>query len=483
MTDITSLGTSTATARHGGGQPHRELAAERGVVLGASMGGLLAARVLADACGQVTVVERDWLTGTGQDRRGVPQGRHAHGLLSSGVRVFEDLFPGLLDELAADGVPVITHNAEIHMAPGGHLLRQGDGLSPTPIYQPSRPYLEDCIRARLRALPNVEILDGCQAAGLTTSAAKDRVTGVRIVPLDEGLQEEVLAADLVVDATGRGGRSARWLAELGYAEPAEDRVTVDIMYVTQHLRLAPGAMGRRKVVIIGARPGRPTGVNFLEQEGDRWVLTLIGYAGHHPPTDREGFLAFAETVVPPDVFAAIRAAEPLDAIVAHRFPASVRRRYERLDRFPEGLLVFGDAICSFNPAYGQGMSVAALQAAALRDTIASGTGRLAPRFFKAASRRIEVAWQMAVGADLALPEVTGPRPAPVKVINAYLGKLMTAAEHDPVVARQFLKVGGLLAGPQTLFSPSVLGRVIASSVRRRARPARAGGDPQAHAHG
>jgi 2-polyprenyl-6-methoxyphenol hydroxylase-like FAD-dependent oxidoreductase len=445
-------------------QPALARLAEHAVVLGASMAGLLAARVLADAFDRVTVVERDPLPAAGEDRRGVPQGRHAHGLLSSGVRVFDEMFPGLLDDFAADGVPVLRESPEIYLAPGGHVLRQGNYTNPTPIYQPSRPYLEDHIRTRLRALPNVEIVDRCAAVGVVGTASRDRVTGVRVVRRGEG-DEDILTADLVVDATGRGGRSTTWLAEMGYEQPTEDRIAVDIMYVSQHLRLAPGAMGRTKVVIIGAEPGRPTGVNFLEQEGDRWVLTMIGYRGHHPPTDRAGFLGFAESVVPPDVFAAIRAAQPLDDLVAHRFPASVRRRYERLARFPAGMLVFGDAICSFNPVYGQGMSVAALQAVALRDSLAGGTDHLARRFFRAASKRIEVAWQMAVGGDLSLPEVEGPRPLPVRIVNAYLGRLLRAAERDSKLTHQFVMVGSLLASPGTLLTPAVIGRVLAGNLR------------------
>ena len=176
----------------------------------------------------------------------------------------------------------------------------------------------------------------------------------------------------------------------------------------------------------------PTGLVFFAEDQGRWVLTLIGYDRHHPPTDPEGFLAFVETVAPPDVFAAICDAAPLDDIVAYRFPANLRRRYERVRRFPTGLLVLGDALCSTNPAYALGMSVAALQAAALQDTLAGGDRDLALAVLpRAAAKPIDRAWQLTVGSDLALPQVQEPRPLPVRIINAYVNRVLTAAERDP----------------------------------------------------
>ena len=438
---------------------------DRAVVLGASMAGLLAARVLADAYAQVTVVDRDPLPEGSAQRRGVPQGHHLHALLARGQQALEELFPGLTAVLVAQGVPAgdMLANARVYLS--GYRLRQAHtGLV---LLCASRPVLEGHVRARVRALGNVAFVDSCDIMGLAATPDGRRITGARVHRREggSGSGEEVLGADLVVDATGRGSRIPLWLEALGYGRPAKDEVRIRLGYATRNYRLPPGALGGDLAALHGLTPQHPRGGAFQVLDADRLVVTLAGVLGDHPPTDPDGFLAFARSLRFPDIYETIRDAEPLDDPVAFRFPASMRHRYERLTRFPDGLLVLGDAVSSFNPIYGQGITVAALEALALRRHLERGIQPQPHRFFADLARVVDVPWDIAAGGDLVFPGVPGRRTLKVRLISAYLARLHAAAAHDATLASAFVRVIGMVAPPQSLLGPSVALRVLRGTLR------------------
>lgn len=450
---------------------------DRAVVLGGSMAGLLAAGVLAETYPEVVLVERDHLTGVGTGYRpGVPHGRHAHGLVARGQQILEQQFPGLTDELVAAGVVPGDFSGDIRWYFNGQLLQQPrSGLLSVPA---TRPVLEHHLRERIRAIHNVTFLDQCDIVGLATTEDRSRVAGARVQRRAPGSTEEVLRAELVIDTTGRGSRTPVWLAELGYPRPDEDRIKIGLAYTTRHYRLDSDPFGRDLAVIPAATPTHPRGAFFyrLPGAGNRVELSLTGILGDHPPSDPDGFLAYVRSLPDGEIYQAVRDAEPLDDPVTLRFPASVRRRYERLTEFPDGLLVMGDAVCSFNPIYAQGMTVASLESMVLREHLRHGIPR--PRaFFQDIAREIDSPWELSAGADLGYPGVEGRRSLKVRLINAYVGRLQRAATRDAAVTNAFIRVAGLVDPPPALMRPGNLIRVLRHG--GRGRPASA---PDRHQH-
>jgi len=439
------------------------------------MAGLLAARVLAESYRTVTVVDRDELPLDPVSRRGVPQGRHQHALLARGAQILEELFPGVLAELAADGAPVWDDGdlSRFYMRINGHLMhRTGQAADFDPaahsVYLPSRPFLEGHVRQRVRAIENVTLLARREVTALTVSDDRRCVTGVQLA--DRGTGESYrLPADLVVDATGRGSRTPVFLQELGYGRPAEDHVTTHTTYVSQGLRLRPGAL-HELLIAITPRPNRPTGMFLTRNENDVWMLTAFGLVGREPPCHRGGMLDFVAPFVPARYLAAVQSGEPVTPAVRHKLPSSQWRRYDRMRRLPEGLLVCGDAICSFNPIYGQGMTVAALEALALRESLRCGTTQLGSRYFRAAAASIKPAWRMSTGSDLAIPDVRGRRSPGMRLSTRFTEWVLTAAESDSVVAQQFSRVTGLIDPPARLCHPRVVSRVAVINRRGDIRP-------------
>ncbi|MGH3834723.1 MAG: FAD-dependent monooxygenase [Pseudonocardiaceae bacterium] len=425
------------------------------MILGASMAGLLAARVLTESYRKVTVIDRDTMPEIGVHRRGVPQGRHGHALHPRGREILDDLFPGFTAHVVQAGAEIGDALGNCRLLLSGQRLRQADiGL---PGLFTSRPFLEGQVRTRVRALPGVTFLEGTDIVGLTATADGRRVTGARVC----GRAGEIagVAADLVVDATGRGSRTPLWLEQLGYQRPAEDRVDIGLGYATRTYRLRPGALGQDLLIGIGGRPDNPRMGALAAMEGGRHMVTLGGILGDHPPTDPAGFDAFAASLPFADIAEAIAGAQPLDDPIPFRFPASVRRRYERLRRFPNGLLVIGDAVSSFNPIYGQGMTVAANQALVLRRLLAHSANPVPSQYFQAIAKVVDPPWDIAVGADLSFPGVPGTRTGKIRMANAYLPRLHAAAASDVALGAAFVRAVGLLDRPEGLLRPDRVLRV------------------------
>ncbi len=325
----------------------------------------------------------------------------------------------------------------------------------------SRPFLEGVVRSRVIQLRGVQHRESTDAEGLATSAGNIRVTGIQIAG-------EALLADLVVDATGRGSHSPQWLEALGYEKPREERVEIALGYTSRFFRRRPQDLSGDMGAVIPPTPHGKQGGVMLAQEGNRWTVTLVSHFGNYAPTGLDGFLEFARNLPAPYIYEVIRDAEPLGDAASARFPASVRRRYEKLQRYPEGYLVVGDAISIFNPVYGQGMSVAALESEQLAETLAEGSTNLAKRFFARAAKVVDIPWSIAVGNDLRMPETVGPRTAGVKFINWYMAKLHKAAHQDEVPSLAFHRVANLLAAPPSVMHPRIAARVLWGNRRSRA---------------
>lgn len=443
----------------------------RVIVLGGSMAGLLAARVLADFYTDVIVVDRDELTNATDYRRGVPHGHHAHGIMARGQQILEDHFPGLTDELVAAGVTTGDFNSGNRWYFNGRRLRPGrSGLLCVPA---TRPVLEYHVRERVKKIANVEFLDCHDIVGLTATPDRSRVTGVRVHGQTPAAQERTLDADLVVDTTGRGSRTPAWLQELGYDRPEEETVKVGLAYTTRHYRLTGDPLGDDLAIIPAPTPAHPRGA-FLYRTpgaGDRYELSLTGMLGDHPPTDPQGFLDFARSLPVPSIYEAVKDAEPLDDPVTFKFPASVRRHYERLTATPAALLVMGDALCSFNPIYAQGMTAAALESVTLRRHLHRGHPVDPAAFFRDVAKDVDLPWGFSAGADLGFPGVEGKRTLQVRLANAYVGALQRAAVHSSYLSNAFIRAAGLIDAPQALMRPGALVRVLWHSLRPTFRPA------------
>jgi 2-polyprenyl-6-methoxyphenol hydroxylase-like FAD-dependent oxidoreductase len=426
----------------------------RAVVVGGSMAGLLSARVLADAYDHVVVLERDPMPDESVARRGVPQAEHAHVMLEPARVVLNSLFPGYQRELCDHGAVVIDAGAQLDYYDRGDSLAETETELPMPCA--SRPLFERVARRRTAETAGLTVRPECQFTGYLTDESGTAVTGVRLRN-DDG-EEETLFADLVVDATGRPSRTHRWLDEQNLPSPPVDNVTVDLVYSTVTVERPAD---ETRAYLVTPSPPDARGGTAVPTEGGGLLVTLFGMHGDHPPADREGLIEFAGRLAQPEVATLLREQPWVSETVSrYPFPSSQWRHYETLDRFPDGLVVTGDAVASFNPIYGQGMSAAALDALQLHHTLAEGGRDIAPRFFNRAESHLETVWRTAVGADFEFDATAGPKPVGTDLLNRYIDRLVRSAHDDKRVSEAFARVLRLEQPPRTLFRPGVAARVL-----------------------
>lgn len=439
------------------------------VVCGAGMSGLLAAHVMAEACDAVTVIERDTLPDNIAQRPGVPQGRHLHMLLSSGLGALEELLPGIGEELRSKGAPVLDARdlSQAYLEINGRVLcRRGTAADPEAItvILASRALLESVVRERVRSWSNVSFLDGHDVIEPTLSGRT--VTGVKVGGRCAEPTFEV-PADVVVDSSGRSARIPAFLAAHGFGRPVEQTYRVRLSYASQLFRV-PGGILHEKAAVVSPTLQRPTGVGMLANEDDTVILTLIGIHGQRLPVDLPSVLESAAQHLPAHISSVLATAEPLGELHHRQYPASVWRRYDKLSSFPDGLLVIGDAVCSFNPVYGQGMTSAALQARALRKALDStGSAGISSTYFRKVARQITPVWHANRLNDFAVTPTGGWAARAQQVFNTYSAAYMAAASDDAALTEAFLRVLQGRDRGTALAAPRRAARVIARSVARR----------------
>ncbi len=441
-------------------------------MLGGGFAGLCAARALSRHYARITVIERDTLPDTAAHRPGVPQSHHVHALLLRGLAELERLFPGIEQDLVAEGARRMDLGGELaHFSEWGWAPREQIGVAPLTV---SRLVIEHVIRTRVkRDVENASFLENTRVRGFVVDqiAGRKAVVGVRTSRPESPL----LLADLIVDATGRTGKGPEWLAGVGVTAPPEEVVDAHAGYASRFYELPPEAQRWWRAMVIDPKPPamRRWGLLMPLEQG-RFVLTLAGLDGDVPPSDEAGFHEFLRSLRAPELSEVIAQARPISEIRTHR---SLMNRARRLDRWegPDGFIAIGDAAVAFNASHGQGMSMAAWCARTLDDTLArvgNDPARLPPAFHRAQWKVLARAWDIATGADLQWQGTEGKRPFGFALMHKLAVACMRAAHDDPRIKQRFGPVFHLLVSPYVVLQPHLLLRILLVTLRRSlGRPA------------
>ncbi|MEG4444538.1 FAD-dependent monooxygenase [Microcoleus sp. AT9_B5] len=448
------------------------------IIIGGSLAGLLASRVLAQHFDRVSIVERDFFPEKPAPRPGIPQSRHLHILFNRGKIILEEFFPGLENELVAAGAPSLDPRSIGWFSPAGWAPQFSPDFNDLIMF--SRDLLDWQIRRRLAENTNVHFLEGGTVTGLLANASRAEIAGVSVRFRDRhnpgNIHTENLHADLVVDAGGKVSKTPQWLKTLGWEPPQETVINAFVGYASRIYQCRGKLSDTAPVFVSPGPPFRTRGGAIFPIEGNRWIVGLAGGDRDYPPADEAGFLEFARSLPTPTIYHAIKDAEAITPVYSYRGTENRLRHYDRFSRYPENLIIIGHAVCAFNPVYGQGMTVAALDAQMLDKCLQkqrerypegdlTGFGR---QFQQKLAKIHTVPWTFAISQDSRYRRSTGAKlNLATRLTIDYMDLVLKVLVSDAKVCQAFLEVLHMIESPAVLFSPSIAVKAIGQLVTGR----------------
>jgi 2-polyprenyl-6-methoxyphenol hydroxylase-like FAD-dependent oxidoreductase len=441
---------------------------ERAVVIGGSITGKLAARVLSDYFYEVVIIEKDAVSNHPSVRNGLPQGAHGHALLKSGEEILEKLFPGLIEELVSAGSVPSDFSQDISWYHhGSWKINHYSGIRTV---QQSRPFLEYHLQRRLNRINNIQYIEEAKVLNLLTSENQSKVRGV-VYQHMEGVVAE-LVADLVVDSAGAASLTPKWLKDLGLPTPEKTEVKVDLHYASRiYQSLSPIENKWKGMLVYPNPPEQTSGGGIYQIEDNKWMVTLFGYGMEKSVTTAESFLKHAASLDHLPIYEAIKDAIPVSDVSVYQFPKLRRFHYEKHHQIPDGLVVIGDAFCRIDPVFAQGMSLSALEVSAFQNVLeqcqqTQSLNQISKMAHRSFSKLLMVPWLIALVEDFQFEHTTGKKVFGLSLMQSYIKKVVLTCSTDKDVYERFINVLHLKAHPITLFLPKVLKAIWVKSTAR-----------------
>lgn len=457
-------------------QPPAKAGGSHAIVIGGSMAGMLAGRVLADYFDRITIIEKDHYPDKPSSRKSVPQALHLHNMVNQGWEILEKLFPDLGGELVEHGATVIEWPADLlWLGRTGWSPRFYAGIQ---TYSCQRHLMEWCIQRRMAGSKRVQFIEGCKVTDVVWNESRTAIVGVKYTGADqESGDETVIHGDIVVDASGRMSQTPKWFQENGFGVPREEIIKAHVGYSTRYYTVPEERLPDWKVLLEQSRPphlNRAAGL--FRVDGGQWVLTLVGMGNdNHPPTEESGFMEFMQSLPSPVLYNFIKEAQPVSPIYGYKVPKNRLFHYEELSRWPERFMLLGDAVCLFNPVYGHGISVVAQSVMAMDKCLREQRKRrpdgnlsgLGKRFQQSLAKVLTIPWMFTAGEDLRYPTTEGGnRDLFTQMMHWYIDGVMMYALENPSAHRTLIQVMHLIEEPSVFLRPDIMINAVALNVEQ-----------------